>query len=168
MALIANVAGGTVTPAWLDGPLWHREDDGDTLHGLDAIAAYLDLPFLRVRELQKLGYVPTRRDGRAIVGSRAALSAHFDQLERAATGGRFMLAEVAPIGGDLVRLDRGIVAHMGMTLGAVRHHREKHELPAFRVGKALYARRSSLDRWTATAGRKTSWERRRERMEGRR
>ncbi len=167
MALLANVAGGASVPAWLNGPAWHREDDGDTLHGLDAIAAYLDLPFLRVRELQKLGYIPTRRKGRAIIGSRAALSAHFDQLERAATGGRFMASEVTPIGGDLVRLDSGIAAHMRITRGAVRHHREQHGLPAFRVGKVIYARRSSLDRWKVAEGHKSGWDRRRERLEGR-
>ncbi|MGT2515648.1 hypothetical protein ACVOMT_16690 [Sphingomonas panni] len=153
------------TPPLLHGaPIWHLPPDGDRLVGLDSITAYLGIPFLRVRELHNIAYIPTSRIGRAIVASRRELDAHFFSLERCAGHARFMPEDPAPITGDLIRRHSDIAAYLQRaTESAVRHHIAVNGLPAFMIGRIAYARRSSLDRWSAAEGWKKTWDRRRER-----
>jgi hypothetical protein len=167
MALIADLAASATRPAWLDGPEWHQADP-DLIFGLDALAAYLRLPFLRVREMHVLGHIPTEKRGRNVVASKMRVARHFAAVERLATGGAYIVLGLdgSPLPAtDLLRLNPAIATHLGITVGAVRYHRAAHGLPVFKLGKTPFARRSSLDRWAATDGAVTYKERRQRRRE---
>lgn len=132
-------------------PEWLRPDDGETLFGIDAIARYLGLPFLDVRTMIEMRRLPTRKAGPSHAARRWDLARYFIGLEASA------IADAAPPPIDLAPDDAlgllsgqpAIAAYLGCTVSGARHRRKKQGLGVFWVGKTPFARRDTLDRWTA-------------------
>lgn len=143
---------------------WNRPA-GDELYGIQAIADYLELPFLDVRTLLELDRLPTWKTLIAHTTRRTALVAHFLDMERRAVGdGRAAPAPLDVRANGTLGLLKGVPAigeRVGCCLGSVHKWRRNHGLPVFRLGKHWLARSASLDLWLARVGEDTPSERRR-------
>ena len=131
-------------------PEWLGRDDGDTLYGIEAIAAYLALPFLDVRTMLAMGRLPARKAGLSHAARRSDLARHFLALEGQA------VPHAAPSPPDIAPADAlgllsgqaAIATYLGCSPAGVRHRRARLGLHLFWIGKTPFARRASLDRWT--------------------
>lgn len=140
--------------------VWHRPPS-DELFGIEAIAAYLALPFLDVRTMLEMGRLPSWKTGRAHTARRSALAAHFAELERASVPADMIEPLPEDVGpNDTLGLLSGqpaIAAYLGCSPSGVRHRRARDSLVLFWIGKTPFARRASIDRWRrAVAGRTRS------------
>lgn len=143
---------------------WNRPA-GDELFGIQAIADYLELPFLDVRTLLKLGRLPTTKASIAHVARRTSLVAHFLEKEARSVAERFAAAppgDVRPNGSlGLLKGVPAISEYVGCSKTALHNWRRAHGVPAFRIGKHWLARRVSLDLWRREVADDTPSERRR-------
>ncbi len=147
-----------------DLPAWLQPNDADTLFGIEAIARYLALPFLDVRTMIGMGRLPTWRVGRNHSSRRSTLAAYWLDLEKQGVSPQHFApipADIAPDGClGLLCGQADMMLALGMTRGAIRHHRARNALPVFKVGKNPFARLASLQRWqigTAGETRATRW-----------